>query len=416
MIDDEMLRKVLKQKINLIKEYPRSLQKKVEIEMANRYNVKFGDVVDTFNNLSPNKVEELPYTMLFKLAICIHEVTINSEQKIDSSDLDVKQYFTQQECEEFDSPFPEEEKDFDLVITDWKQISEEKIKIYTNIDEVITWRNFNKLRFNPETQRDLITIISHGKNKKVLDINRNAVNEMKYLMKKGMYFNVCGILNINPEISPLPYKDGRNLIIPMESHIDLIEGFHNYLAETELKDEDPNFMYDIEFDLMLLNTERANDLIIQMDKKTHFRPQQIIRNDRLNEINYIVNTLNTRPSYHLYGTIDNDVKIYLIKLIKQLFGIITEREQSLQLLLEIEKDLNYVIEKYKHFKPLSKKEYFIVVNMIRYSKDKDIDFNTIVNYFDDFKTLTNDLKLYEITIRNIKTFNKYIEEVMKNVL
>lgn len=418
MIDDEALRKVLKKKIKAIKEYPRSLQKKVELEMATKYNVKFGDTVDIFNDISPNRVDELDYNKLYKLMKSIHEVAINSGQVIDASDLNPDKYFTASEKLEFGLPYPEEEKDFDLVITDWKQISENKYKIYTNNKEVThVWRNNNKLRFNPASQRDLITIKTGGKIIKKLDINRTAVNNMKSLMKKGLYYNVCGILNINPDIDMeyLPYKDGRNLIIPKECHIDLIEGFHNYLAETELTDEDPNFEFDIEFTLMILTTEQANDLILQMDKKTHFRPAQTVRMDRLSEINYIVNTLNTRSSYHLFGTIDNSMKEYLNTLFTSVFGGITERQESIELLLELESGFNFAIEKTKHFKkPLSKREYFFYSCLIKYSLDNKIDFSKLINSINIEETMKE--FLYNApTPRNLRAINNYIKEVTKNV-
>lgn len=415
MIDDKSLREVLKQKIKNIKEYPRSVQKKVEFEMASKYNVKFGDTVDIFNDIPPYSVDELSYDMLFKLAKSIHEVAINSDQRIDASDLYMEKYFTSSEISMYNSPYPEEEKDSDLVITDWKQMSENKIKIYTNIDEVIQWRNYKKLRFNPETQRDLITVVTNGKKVKKLDINRNAINEMKGLMKKGMYYNVCGILNINPEFSPLPYKEGKNLIIPKEANIDIIEGFHNYLAATELKDEDSSFSFDMEFNLMLLSTEEANDLIIQMDKKTHLRAGQVARNDRLNEVNYVINNLNTRPSFHLYGTIDNDTKLYLNKLLTKLYGSITNRAASLNLIKTLEKNLNIIIENKQHFQPFTMNEYFVYLNLIKHADKNKLDFADMINKI-DLDLLFKQTKAYTPTPANLKNIEIKINEVVKNVI
>lgn len=418
MFDDKALRNVLRQKIKNIKEYPRSIQKKVEFEMATKYNVKFGDIVDIFNGISPNTVDEISYNMLYKLTKSIYSVAMSTNSVIDSSDLYIPKYFTKQEELEFELPYPDEEKDFDLVITDWKQVSDTKYKIYTNINEVIQWRNHNKLRFNPETQRDLITISSSDKNIKKLDINRSAINQMKNLMKKGLYYNVCGILNINPDFDYeyLPYKDGRNLIIPKECHIDLIEGFHNYIAETELKDEDPNFEFEIEFTLMILDTERANDLISQMDKKTHFRIAQANRIDRTNEVTYIVNTLNTRSTYHLYGTIDNVMKSFLNKLITRLYGIVLKREESLTILSNIIDCLNYIIEKNNRLdKPLDKKEYFIYISMVKFAENNELNFNDFYNLIDE-RELFNNIKSYNASPITIKTINKYLKEVIKNAL
>lgn len=420
MIDDEALRKVLKQKIKSIKEYPKSVQKKVEMEMAKRYNVKFGDVVDIFNDISPNSVEELSYDMLFKLMKCIKEIALNSDQRIDSSELNEVKYFTPQEIVQFDVPYPDEEKDFDLVITDWIQRSPTLYKIFTNIDEVTNvWRNYNKLRFNPETQRDLVPVIVNGKKVNRLDIKRESVNEMKKLMKKGMYFNVTGTININPDLFPdhLPYKDGKNLIIPKEAHMDLIEGFHNYIAETETKDENPDWEFDIEFDLRIMNVEECNRFIIQMNKKNHFRPAQVVRIDTLSEINYIIDSLNKRTSFHLYSTIDKDRKVFLNKLLTNIYGNITEREVSLEVLEVLESGLNTVIEKFKLFnKSLSRKQWFIYVLLVKYAKDTNKNIIDLIQAI-DVDVLSEKFKsLKEPTPINIKIFNKYMKEVAGNDL
>lgn len=418
MINDEALRKVLNKKVDQIKELPRPVQRKIESEMANRYNVKYGDTVDMFNGIGDNAVDKLPYDKLYKLMKCIYEVAINSNQQLDASDLNEDKYFVKEEIAEFSIPYPEEEKDFDLVITDWKQISDTKIKIFTNVDEVTNvWRNFNKLRFNPETQRDLVNVIINGKKVKRLDVNRDSIRDMKKLMSKGMYYDVPIIININPEISPLPYKDGKNLIIPKEAHMDLIEGFHNYIAMTELKDEDPNFKFDVEFTLRILTVEEANQFIIQMDKKNHFKPAQIVRIDKLNEINYIIDQLNKRSSFHLYGTIDDDMKVYLNKLLTNLYGSVIDRlNETLPILSDLENNLNYIIITQKHVKSFTKKEFMLYISLIKYSKDNNIEFENIFNKINNEKMLNDFNYYYEPTPKNIRLINKYIKEEIKNVV
>jgi hypothetical protein len=182
-----------------------------------------------------------------------------------------------------------------------------------------------------------------------------------------MYYNPPGTINVNPDLFPeyLPYKDGKNLIIPKEAHMDLIEGFHNYVAETELKDENPDWEYDIRFDLRLMNIVECKLFITQMNEKNKFKPSQIVRINKLSEINYIIDSLNRSTDFHLYGTINDDMKVFLNKFLTNLYGNITEREISLELLSEIEKGLNVFIKFKKHFnKPLVKKVWFAFVNII----------------------------------------------------
>lgn len=383
MKDDKTLRQVLDKKIKqFVTEFPKTAFREVERIMATKYNVKYGDTVDIFNGISPHSVYELDYNMLYKFMTSIRELALSRYTELDPSDLQAEKYFTESEIIEFEKPLEEEDTDYDLVITEWKQVNPQKFTVYLDTNEKIKWRNYNKLRFNPETQRDLVEIKSRGVSIKKLDINRNAINSMKTLMNKGLYFPVRGTININPDYYEPPRIEGKNLIIPMESHMDLIEGFHNYIAETELKDENPNFNMQTEFDIMLLTTDEANMFILQMDKKTHFKKTQVVRLDKTDENNYVVDRLNKNTDFHLCGTIDNDMKVFLNKVLNDLFEI-KNREQALELFEKLETDLNYVIEKNKQFnQPFSKYEWFIYLNFIKHSMDSKISFKNIINKVD----------------------------------
>jgi hypothetical protein len=418
MKDDKELKSVLIEKIGLIKnEYPKLAMKEISKTMANKFNVKYGRTIDILNR--PETIENMSYDMLYKLMESIRELTTEKYLTLDSSDLYAPKYFTDDEVEYYKHPLEDKEDDFDIIIKDWHETIIDQyrvIHIFSNINEKIHWRNFNKLRFNPETQRDVIEIKSKIKGipLKRLDINRKAVNNMKELMIKGLYFPVPCIININPDL----YEDtviirGKELIIPKENHIDLIEGFHNYIAECEVKDENPNWEFPCEFRLMFLNVDRANDFISQMDQKTHFREPQRVRITQSQE-NYIIDRLNTTSNYHLVGTINNDIKIYLNKLLLKIFNI-ESREQAVSIFYIIKNNFNLVIEKTDHYKQsFTKEEWFIYLYLIKKSIDSNIDFENII------EKLNISSLLDEIKIRNAPTTTHYgilndiIKEVMSN--
>lgn len=410
------LQTTLNRKIKQIKEFPRSAQKEVEKIMATKYNVKFGDTVDIFNGISPFSVRELSDEMLYKLMSSIREVALNRYESLDPSDLFNKKYFNEEEIELYEMPL-DEETDFDIEIADWKQVSPNKYTIYVTIDEVIKWRNYNKLRFNPETQRDLITIIVRGVPIKKLDINRKSVNEMKELRKKGLYFPVRGIININPDYFDKPIiKDGK-MIIPAETHMDLIEGFHNYIAMCEVKDENPNYEELCEFDIMLLNVDDANRFILQMDKKNHFKTNQTIRMDRINQVNYIIDQLNKSGEFHLYGTINSSMAVFINRIITRLFDVRQDRRKAIELLDKITNNMNYAVKSKNHFdKPFNKYEWLIYLTATSYAIDKNISFNEVIDNI-NLADIIKDLDVVNVpTSRHYKLINNYFSEVNNNVL
>ena len=410
------LQTTLNRKIKQIKEFPRSAQKEVEKIMATKYNVKFGDTVDIFNGISPFSVRELSDEMLYKLMSSIREVALNRYESLDPSDLFNKKYFNEEEIELYEMPL-DEETDFDIEITDWKQVSPNKYTIYVTIDEVIKWRNYNKLRFNPETQRDLITIIVRGVPIKKLDINRKSINEMKELRKKGLYFPVRGIININPDYFDKPIiKDGK-MIIPAETHMDLIEGFHNYIAMCEVKDENPNYEELCEFDIMLLNVDDANRFILQMDKKNHFKTNQTIRMDRINQVNYIIDQLNKSGEFHLYGTINSSMAVFINRIITRLFDVRQDRRKAIELLDKITDNMNYAVKSKNHFdKPFNKYEWLIYLTATSYAIDKNVNFNEVIDNI-NLADIIKDLDVVNVpTSRHYKLINNYFSEVNNNVL
>ncbi len=410
------LQTILNRKIKQIKEFPRSAQKEVEKIMATKYNVKFGDTVDIFNEISPFSVKELSDEMLYKLMSSIREVALSRYESLDPSDLFNKKYFNEEEIELYEMPL-DEEKDFDIEIADWKQVSPNKYTIYVTIDEVIKWRNYNKLRFNPETQRDLITIIVKGVPIKKLDINRKSINEMKELRKKGLYFPVRGIININPDYFDKPIiKDGK-MIIPAETHMDLIEGFHNYIAMCEVKDENPNYEELCEFDIMLLNVDDANRFILQMDKKNHFKTNQTIRMDRINQVNYIIDQLNKSGEFHLYGTINSSMAVFINRIITRLFDVRQDRRKAIELLDKITNNMNYAVKSKNHFdKPFDKYEWLIYLTATSYAIDKNVNFNEVIDDI-NLADIIKELDVVNVpTSRHYKLINNYFSEVINHVL
>lgn len=417
MKSDKILRDVLKRKISQIKEYPKTAQKEVEKIMAKKYNVKYGDTVDIFNEISPMSIDELDGDMLYKLMKSIHEVAISRYESLDPSDLFEGAYFSEEEIEEYKKPLADEE-DFDIIITDWRQVSENKYTIYIGIDEVIRWRNYNKLRFNPETQRDLITIMKNGVPIKKLDINRKSINEMKELRKKGLYFPVRGIININPEYNDRPIidKDG-NMVVSAETHMDLIEGFHNYISMCEVKDENPDYEELCEFDIMLLNVDDANRFILQMDKKNHFKSNQTIRMDKINQVNYVINQLNKSGEFHLYGTINSNMAVFINRIISTLFDIKQDRMKAIKLLDTITINMNYIVKTKNHFdEAFSKYEWLIYLTATKFAIDKNCNFEEVVHTL-NIDEIINQLDVVNVpSRRHYKLINQKLSEVYDNVL
>src|SRR5690606_26642351 len=110
-------------------------------------------------------------------------------------------------------------KDEDIIFDEWFKIKYDQYSVKTTIDEVIKWRNNNRLIYNPETQRDLVIKESKGGiSIKTVDINMEAVDNMIRLMENDEFFSDELTININTDINTsskqlVAVKNGK-LIIP----------------------------------------------------------------------------------------------------------------------------------------------------------------------------------------------------------
>jgi hypothetical protein len=164
---------------------------------------------------------------------------------------------------------------------------------------------------------------------------------------------------------------------------------------------------------MLLNTDDANNLIVQMDKKNHFKAAQITRIDKLNEVNYMVDSLNKNRDFHLYGSIDINMKVFLNKLLSDLFDVEDDRPKAVETLDIIIEDINFIIKKLNHYnKPLTKKEWLIYLNMIKFSMSENINFFELYDRT-DMELMNNDLKyIQEPSVVHYRKVYKNLKEVI----
>lgn len=418
MKDDLSLRQLLQEKIAIIKRN-RNMQRAVEDEMANLFNVKYDRTVDIFNG--NELIESTPYHMLYKLMVSIANVMGTKYAGVmDLSGLYAEKYFTDIEIKEYALPLKENSSDFKIVIKDFRETNVGNysyITIYTDIDEVMKWADHNRLRFNPETQRDLITIETNGIPIKKFDLNEKSVNAMKEAMLKGTYFPVPGALNINPELyDEYPIiLNGGNLIIPSHVHIDLVEGFHNYIAATQVKQENPDWKYPYEFRLYLLNKEGANRYIGQMDAKNHFSDAQAIRLTVKSEIKYFVTQLNASNDFFLNGTIDSEMTIYLYRILQNMFDI-DKIKDAVFLLEDIKPNLNYIIKETSHFdSPFNNQEWYVYLRIIRECLQLKVDFRKVFDNLDLDNIFNNTINVNRVSYKANALILNAIKEAIEHV-
>jgi hypothetical protein len=415
----EKARDILNEKIALFNAVkPKVSPKEVAQLMHDKYNVDHGRTIGIFNHFE--LVEDLPYEMLYKFMQCIREVALNRWTELDASGLHPSLYFSELEEKEYGKPVPAKAKDFDLVFEDWHKTEMGQYlyyTIHTDANKLQTIRNYNKFRYNPETQRDFLIIETGGIPIVKPDIKQEAIDSMMESMEDGSYFPVPLIVNINPlENEESVIERGKKLIFPQKIKLDLIEGFHNYRAITSVKDKNQDWNMPVEIRVVFKNVNGANLIIDQMNKKNHFTEKQEARINSNSKINYFIDELNASKSFKLKGKIDNDIRFYLYKLLPKMYEIKDIKEAD-EYKDEIENYLNYVVKKTNHYdEAFTESEWFILLYTIKKASIFNIDFEDIFDKI-DYESLLDSIKIVDDPKkRHYDIIDKKLEEVKNNAV
>jgi hypothetical protein len=403
---------VLQRKIVQVKEFPKSAQKEVEHYMAEKYNVKFSTTVDIFNGLLP--IESMSYDMMYKLMNAIREVSKERYESLDASDLYAPKYFTEQEISSglYDKPLEKDDEDIDMVFNNWLQVNPDQYVCVVPIEQIIEWRNLNKLKYNPKTQRELTEKSTKGGIViKVVTVFKDALKAIYNLMAKNEFISDDITVNVNPEYFDEPTIVRGNLFISSKSRADLIDGFHRYLEMCEAKDNNPDWHYNCIINVMVFNEEKAQRYMIQKDKKNHLSPKQVAKIDKTNENNYAIKRLNTSSNFHFKGKLTDDLILMLSNILRDNVNI-EARAEAVEISKKIENGFNALIEEKDYFnKEFTKHEWFLYLYLLKISNfDKD-KFITLINSHDIDDILSHINFRNEPTKQNYNYVNKILGEV-----
>lgn len=102
-------------------------------------------------------------------------------------------------------------------------------------------------------------------------VSNKNVKEIKESMERGEYIPDPMTLNM-PEGSVFKYNSGTLTVISMpKGMFNLDDGYHRYLAMSQIYDFDQSFDYPMELRLVNFSNSKANRFIYQQDQKTQMR-------------------------------------------------------------------------------------------------------------------------------------------------
>lgn len=422
LVDEEILKDILQQKVALIKRDLPSTAFNSIVEWANiHYKMKHGIVVETLNGYKP--IDTLSYEELYKLMTSIKYGLDKWSTQIDLGDLREDTYFTKTEKDLYQEPVKYENLDKDLVFDEFVEVvPNQKYSVKMTLKQHGDIRKIGRARYNPETQRDLIEVVSNGIKYDKIDINTKSVENIKDLIISGDFecddltFNIN--TDINTDISMLPRVVGNKLIIPKEAIMDVLDGWHRSQAFylTYLTNPDVEFTFGVK--IVIWNTAKATQFILLQDKKNHLKQTQTKRIDKNDAANFIIDQLKMDNNFYLRSNLNKQSQYDLNIIINDIFAPVKSKiKDNIDLSKLISEKMNELTyEKNMFDRQLSKEEWYVYLYILKNTSNSG-EFMKVINSIADMDEVLQKVKyVKKPSVNSHKYLDKLIKEVNGNVV
>ena len=146
------------------------------------------------------------------------------------------------------------------------------------------------IKYNPNTQRSLRRFTVKGIEVYSIFLNEKALTEITEAYLNNSYIPNTITLNI-PEDVDFDYEDGVLTFKSLES-LDIIDGYHRYVAMTRAYSADSKVDYTMEVRWTVFSEDKAKQFIWQEDQKTKMTKVESAAFNQNNPGNQLINMLN----------------------------------------------------------------------------------------------------------------------------
>lgn len=190
---------------------------------------------------------------------------------------------------------------FPYVFKDMVQVAEDQWIGKTTLQELMRFRNSSLINYNEETQRPMTAVVNGDEISFKITVNKKAVEKIAESIMKGTYVPDDITINI-PEENVVEYDDGE-LIIPELGHMDILDGYHRWVAMSRINNIKPTFDYPMEIRITHFATEKARYYIYQKEQKTRMKKESIRLYNQYDPGLLVCNKMNQNASFDLNGKI-----------------------------------------------------------------------------------------------------------------
>ncbi len=279
----------------------RKIKEKV-IDRFKDFGVLPGDVNDIFSHNTP--IETLNTTLLCLLTKILYET-------IKDDSINYYSYFTDFEINQA-SNYREEKDNTDthypIVFENVVKDAADDYSTVLTIERNAEFINKRIFKYNPETQRPLISKFYSGKEIKEIDLNKRAREKITRNIVEGTQIpNTVTVNILQNGLDSIEYNEKDRTLTIHSGEIDMIDGYHRILSAWFAYNEKPNVDFYYKLRIVNWDVEKAKAFIYQETLGNKIDPTKVKAYDVNNPYNVIVNKLNENPRSNIRGKITNDI-------------------------------------------------------------------------------------------------------------
>lgn len=231
-------------------------------------------------------------------------------------------YFTEDEIETYSKQkYQESTIEFPIIFESMVQVSADQWIGAISAKRLMEFKKAQLIKYNENTQRTLRKVVKGEDKYYKIAINKKSIREIKEAFENGSYISDDITLNIPLEYTEVVTKRKSGGVcdivvdVPTDEKsstavMDILDGYHRYIAISQVVREFPDWDYPMEIRLVNFTEEKAKQFIYQKDQKTQMKR---IDSEALNQFspsNMVVDKLNGNPNSNIRGLISrNDGQI-----------------------------------------------------------------------------------------------------------
>lgn len=220
----------------------------------------------------------------------------------------VDSYYTPNEIKSYNKKYEKETFKFPIKINAIK-VNEDQYLGTITVKELMKFRDAQLINYNENAQRAMKKVVEGNDVFYQISLNKKAVEGIKESFNNNTYISNTITLNI-PVDGEFTYN-GEELIISSLEHFDILDGYHRYIAMSEISNIDTDFDYTMELRIVSFTDEKARQFIWQEDQKTKMKK---IDSEAFNQNTYsnqLIGMLNEsallRGIFNIHGIIDSSM-------------------------------------------------------------------------------------------------------------